>query len=296
MSTAPGPASERGNAWRRYGVAAGLLSMLVALGWALPRAIEYDALLEENLALKARLREVDHTLSESERILLRLRLYDAQLRSLSDPKGPHGPTRAPTPVASGEPMEPIHDSDWDAIQEAVGVRPAEVWADAVNDRAAQFLALFERAEPNLSGGLADMEELRALEASLPEIWPAIGDVTSDFGWRRDPLRGGWDFHSGLDISNRRGTPIRAPAPGRVVRAFYNSGYGRMVEIDHGFGITTVYAHCHVLRVKKGDQVQTGDLIATLGSTGRSTGPHLHFEVRLDGHAVNPLDYIGPPNP
>ena len=296
MSKAPGPASERGNAWRRYGAGAGLLLLVVALGWSLPRAMEYDALLEENLALKARLREVDHTLSESERILLRLRLYDAQLRSLSDPKGPHGPTRAPTPVASGEPMEPIHDEDWVGIQEAVGIRPAEVWADAVNDRATQFLALFERAEPNLSGGLADMEELRALEASLPEIWPAIGDVTSDFGWRRDPLRGGWDFHSGLDISNRRGTPIRAPAPGRVVRAFYNSGYGRMVEIDHGFGITTVYAHCHVLRVKKGDQVQTGDLIATLGSTGRSTGPHLHFEVRLDGHAVNPLDYIGPPNP
>lgn len=294
MSTAPeGAPAERG-ALRRYGAGAAGILALVCLGWALPRALEYDALLEENLALKARLREVDHTLSESERILLRLRLYDAQLRSLSDPKGPHGPTRVPGPVASGEPMEPIHDPDWTVIQADMGMRPAEAWADAVNDRATELLVLFERAEPNLSGGLADMEELRALEASLPEIWPAVGDVTSDFGWRRDPLRGGWDFHSGLDISNRRGTPIRAPAPGRVVRAFYNSGYGRMIEIDHGFGITSVYAHCHVLRVKKGDQVETGDLIATLGSTGRSTGPHLHFEVRLDGHAVNPLDYIGPP--
>ncbi len=276
-----------------------LICALGVLGWSLPRSLTYDVLLEENLALKARLRQLDGDLSEVERILLRLRLYDAQLQSLAGPQGDHGPLPAeqlsndglPTPLSDGEPMEPIFDEDWDAVREATGLRPAEAWADAVQSRADSFLSLFERTEPKLSRLVADLEELRALEAALPAEWPATGTLTSGFGWRRNPMGGGWKFHSGLDVSNRRGTPIYAPAPGKVIRAYYNSGYGRMVELDHGFGITTVYAHCTVLRVKEGQMVQTGDLLGTIGTTGRSTGPHLHFEVRLDGHAVDPLDYL-----
>ena len=276
-----------------------LVCALGVLGWSVPRSLTYDDLVEENLDLKARLRQLDSDLSEVERILLRLRLYDAQLQSLATPQGDHGPLTEeqmaneglPTPHSDGAPMEPIFDDDWDAVRGETGLRPAEAWADAVQSRAASFLSLFEQTEPNLSRLVADLEELRALEAALPAEWPATGTLTSGFGWRRNPMGGGWKFHSGLDISNRRGTPIYAPAPGKVIRAYYNSGYGRMVEVDHGFGITTVYAHCTILRVKEGQLVQSGDLLGTIGTTGRSTGPHLHFEVRLDGHAVDPLDYL-----
>ena len=276
-----------------------LVCALGALGWSVPQSLTYDDLVDENLELKARLRQLDGDLSEVERILLRLRLYDAQLQSLSAPQGDHGPLTEeqmanqslPRPQSDGAPMEPIFDEDWDAVRGETGLRPAEAWADAVQSRAASFLSLFEQTEPNLSRLVADLEELRALEAALPAEWPATGTLTSGFGWRRNPMGGGWKFHSGLDISNRRGTPIYAPAPGKVIRAYYNSGYGRMVELDHGFGITTVYAHCTFLRVKEGQLVQAGDLLGAIGTTGRSTGPHLHFEVRLDGHAVDPLDYL-----
>ncbi len=293
----PSPGARNLTPW----LTAALIACVAALGWSVPRGMAYDDLVRENLALKARLREVDSKLSEVDRILLRLRLYDAQLRSLSDPKGDHGPVPegadlgAPemSPASmTGEPMEPIGDPDWATVQAATGLRPAEAWADAVQGRAAAFLDLFERAEPDLSRLVADMEELQALEAALPRIWPANGYVTSTYGWRHNPMGGrGWDHHSGLDISNRPGTPIRAPANGIVSRAWYNAGYGNMIEMDHGFGITTVFAHLRAYKVREGDSVEGGQVIGLMGTTGRSTGPHLHYEVRIDGHAVDPLDYL-----
>ncbi len=299
MST-PGPGDRRLNLTPALSVA--LLVCIAALGWSVPRGMAYDELVRENLALKARLREVDSKLSEVDRILLRLRLYDAQLRSLADPEGDHGPidvefdpeagAEVPPEAFWGQPMEPISDTDWQQVQEETGLRPAEAWADAVQDRAIAFLNLFEEAEPDLSRLVTDMEELEALESALPRVWPAAGFVTSTYGWRHNPMGGrGWDHHSGLDISNRPGTPIRAPAAGKVTRAWFNAGYGRMIELDHGFGITTVFAHLHRFRVREGDDIEPGQIIGTMGTTGRSTGPHLHFEVRIDGHAVDPLDYL-----
>ncbi len=171
------------------------------------------------------------------------------------------------------------------------LRPAEAWAVAVQSRADTFLDLFEMVEPDLNALMTDLESLRALDEALPEIWPAQGSFTSGYGWRRSPIDRSLTFHSGIDVANKRGTRIVAAAPGVVVTAGDNAGYGRMVEIDHGFGITTVYAHCTSLRVREGERVEQGDYIATMGSTGRATGPHLHFEVRIDGHAMNPLDYL-----
>ena len=95
----------------------------------------------------------------------------------------------------------------------------------------------------------------------------------------------------MDISNDRNSPIAAAAPGRVIRAFYNGGYGRFVEIDHGYGITTRYAHLNRIKVREGEEVQRGQVIGLMGRTGRVTGTHLHFEVRIDGHAVDPMDYL-----
>ena len=99
------------------------------------------------------------------------------------------------------------------------------------------------------------------------------------------------MHAGIDIAAPRGTPIYAVSPGVVDAARYNSGYGRIVVLDHGFGIKTRYAHNSSLLVSKGDLVEAGQLIATVGSTGQSTGPHLHFELLIDGKAVDPLDYL-----
>ncbi|AJP71265.1 M23 family metallopeptidase [Sphingomonas hengshuiensis] len=121
--------------------------------------------------------------------------------------------------------------------------------------------------------------------------PALPPLSSGFGDRRDPLRGGHRMHAGIDIPGAPGTPVQASADGIVRRAGAAGGYGNLVEIDHGGGMTTRYAHLSRLLVAAGTPVTTGQTIALMGSTGRSTGSHLHFEVRLHGRATEPLAYL-----
>lgn len=129
----------------------------------------------------------------------------------------------------------------------------------------------------------------------PDGWPlrSGGIVTSDFGYRRHPITGRRSMHQGIDISGKTGTAILAMADGLVVFAGRKQGYGNIVEIRHGNGLETWYAHNQRNLVSEGDLVQRGQEIATLGSTGRSTGPHVHFEVRKNGVPVNPRTYLNP---
>jgi murein DD-endopeptidase MepM/ murein hydrolase activator NlpD len=136
-----------------------------------------------------------------------------------------------------------------------------------------------------------LEEQGRILASTPTIAPVLGLITDGYGRRKDPFTGRLAFHRGLDISARRGTPINAPADGVVVFAGRNGGLGRTVRISHDFGFTTVYGHLDTISVKAGDLVQRGQQIGLLGNSGRSTGPHLHYEVHEDGVAKNPLYYI-----
>lgn len=119
-------------------------------------------------------------------------------------------------------------------------------------------------------------------------WPVVGKINSRFGWRRDPFSGRRDFHTGLDIKGPTGRAIVASKSGVVSYAGWMSGYGRTVVVDHGGGYTTLYAHCSRLLVRSGARVKQGQTIAAVGSTGRSTGSHLHFEVRVNGRPINPL--------
>ena len=125
----------------------------------------------------------------------------------------------------------------------------------------------------------------------PSIWPATGRLTDFFGGRRNPFGGGGEFHPGQDIANATGTPIIATANGKVIWANWQSGYGRLVEIDHGNGITTRYGHMSKIEVAEGQEIIRGQVIGLLGSSGRSTGPHVHYEVRIFNEPVNPLDYL-----
>jgi murein DD-endopeptidase MepM/ murein hydrolase activator NlpD len=122
-------------------------------------------------------------------------------------------------------------------------------------------------------------------------WPVVGRINSPFGWRGDPFSGRRDFHTGVDIKGPTGRGIAAAASGRVVYAGWMSGYGKTVVIEHPGGYTTLYGHCSSLLCREGSRVSRGDLIARVGSTGRSTGSHLHFEVRVGGTPVNPLRYL-----
>jgi len=136
-----------------------------------------------------------------------------------------------------------------------------------------------------------LESQKMLLASTPSIWPVKGWMSSRFGSRMSPFTGKKEFHKGIDIATRIGAPVVAPADGIVSVNRWNRGYGNMLMIKHGHGIITRYAHLQKALVKKGQHVKRGETIALVGNSGRSTGPHLHYEVHLNKVRVNPLQYI-----
>jgi len=148
----------------------------------------------------------------------------------------------------------------------------------------RILALLDHVEQSLV-------EQDAMLACTPSVAPVVGLMTDGFGRRKDPFTGRLAFHSGLDISARRGTPVVAPADGIVVFAARNGGLGKVVRLAHGFGFTTVFGHLKTISVEPGAEVHRGQTIGLLGNTGPSTGPHLHYEVHVDDKAVNPLYYV-----
>ena len=128
-------------------------------------------------------------------------------------------------------------------------------------------------------------------SSTPSIAPVRGILTDGFGGRSDPFTGEPGTHNAIDISSAVGQPVRAPADGLVVKAEWANGYGNCVFLSHGYGFSTRYGHLSSFNVRPGDRVKRGDVIGYVGTTGRSTGPHLHYEVRLNNNPVNPLEYI-----
>lgn len=139
------------------------------------------------------------------------------------------------------------------------------------------------------------EKVRQAELALwnthPTLWPCDGYFSSPFGYRIHPILGYARFHSGCDISAGTGTPIRATAAGRVTGADYLGGYGLAVTIDHGAGLSTLYGHCSAVSVKSGDYVRKGQIVASVGSTGMSTGPHCHYEVHQNGAQIDPAPFM-----
>ncbi|MDB5518130.1 MAG: hypothetical protein JWQ17_4888 [Tardiphaga sp.] len=152
---------------------------------------------------------------------------------------------------------------------------------------------FERQLYRINVGRAQVERLNRTLALVPYRKPVIGEVefTSGFGVRSDPFLGRPAMHTGLDFRASSGDPIRATANGKVVSSGWAGGYGRMVEIDHGNGLSTRYGHMSEIHVKVGDTIKIGQVIGAVGSTGRSTGPHLHYETRIDGEAVDPQKFL-----
>ena len=170
-----------------------------------------------------------------------------------------------------------------------------------------YLALEKTADTGLSMGTLRLDpslgERAALSSfagmdvagiNMPDMWPILGPITSGFGEREDPIIGGGEgeFHKGVDIGSPNGTPVHAPADGRVVKAGWGTGYGREVQIDHGNGIVTLYAHLQAFNVAEGQNVVKGEVIGYVGHSGsRVTGPNLHYEVQVRGTAVNPHKYL-----
>lgn len=153
-------------------------------------------------------------------------------------------------------------------------------------------SMFDTKVKELDEALKHLDAMKNEARKFPIANPAPGQgVSSGFGVRRDPLIGMPAMHAGLDFRAPTGAAAKATAPGKVVKAGWNGGYGRMVEIDHGNGYSTRYAHLSKIRVKVGQELATGDTVGDVGSSGRSTGPHLHYEIRRDGDAIDPVRFL-----
>ena len=177
----------------------------------------------------------------------------------------------------------------------LGLDPGTILANSRTAMGGPFEALGDSIDPRferLGASLARMDALERGLAGIPQVMPAdIDMISSGFGYRRDPFNGSGAMHKGLDFRGPTGAPIHAAAAGKVTFVGVKGGYGKTVEISHGNGLMTRYAHMSRYGAKVGQKVEAGAVIGAIGSTGRSTGPHLHFEVRINNRAVNPRPFL-----
>lgn len=215
--------------------------------------------------------------------MTRLRQFDMKLRVMTDLEGVVYPEQIMG--IGGENPEPFNPLEGElSFQDQTIISSM----NRSLDRFKTEVTIQERSFQEL---VEYLEDQKSLLKSTPSIWPVKGWLTSTFGYRSSPFTGRRELHKGLDIATRSGTPIIAPADGLVVFAGREGGFGNMIIVDHGYGITTRFGHCSSLEAKLGQKVKRGDVIARIGSTGRSTGPHVHYEVAVNGVSVNPSRYI-----
>jgi murein DD-endopeptidase MepM/ murein hydrolase activator NlpD len=154
--------------------------------------------------------------------------------------------------------------------------------------------LLQGLESRLNYVRNSLERRQELAAATPSIWPAHGWLSGAFGGRRDPFTGERGFHQGIDISTDRGQPVYATADGTVASAARAGEYGNLLVLSHAFGLSTRYGHLSRFNVGVGQTIKRGDIIGYVGSTGRSTGSHLHYEILVNGRLINPLQLLTQP--
>lgn len=252
---------------------------------------ENQRLKGENVKLRTDLVQVHEKVAGAQTILDRIQRFDTKLRTITqlhDPKrhlalGPFD-LRKPNEVDAGEPgvIDPVVMAISERPQMAIGL---------LGRRLDELIAEAERREGSIRQLETFLRGQKVRLASTPSIWPARGWLTSTFGTRTDPYTGKNTMHRGIDVANQEGVPIIAPARGVITFSGTSGGFGKVVVIDHGYGVRTRYAHLSELAVGVGDRVDRGDRIGRIGNSGRSTGPHLHYEVEVNGVAENPMSYI-----
>ncbi len=274
--------------WGGLAAVSGLFVFALGIGLFLGGdGLEARRLDARNQLLSAELERLQSQVGGLETTLTALAERDAQLRTLAglDPlDGEVLKVGVGGPGSLDPDGHPLSTVDPELGSSAFAV---EYDLNALERRARLLSASMDEAADSLAAH-------RDLLESTPSILPAAGYLSSRFSRSRmHPIHHQALPHEGVDISAPRGTPILAAAKGRIVRAGWASGYGQMVEIDHGYGFTTIYGHASKVLVRVGQEVRRGDLIAQVGSTGIATSAHVHYEVRLNGRAQNPMNYVLP---
>ena len=246
-------------------------------------AAENRILRDENLSLRGQLKMVRQRVDHIGTTLDRVERFDQKLRALT--LGPDserglaiGPTSPPPEVPSGAtpPVARASSSDNPRV---------------LSSRLDKLSVAANRQEQSLQELTEYFQDQKSLLASVPSVWPARGWVTSDFGQRLDPYTADRMMHAGMDIAAEPGKPIYAPSNGTVTFAGPEGNYGNVIVLDHGYGIKTRFGHLAEMLVKPGDRVKRGEQVGSVGNTGRSTGPHVHYEVRVNGIPQNPRQFL-----
>jgi len=259
-----------------------LVGLLSASAVIVTRHLNYRVALLNEQRLKDQLRNIANELETNRALLTQMSRVDSEFRKLlklGDRKrvlelGVGGPTEEDSARFS-KLLQEKNDELLNKVQSSL---------QETNSAAAKQEASFK--EINLF-----LDKQRSILAATPSIWPIKGWVTSGFGKRASPLTGEPGRHMGVDIANETNTPIRVTADGLVTYAGWQTGYGRVVVVEHSYGYSTRYGHCSRIDVSVGQEVKRGQVLGYVGSTGRSTGSHLHYEVRIHGVPVDPQKYL-----
>jgi len=302
----------------RYGPwAIGPLLLLIGLGtadWVRLRLEAHDvaAMRAKTAADQEQLAGLASELKALEEKLGRLEEFERKVRVIANLPAALPKAVAPTQLGAaarregeggqgGDEPDPASETDADVAAPSAARAEPTVRGSGLGLDEAALARIRGKAERlaagiDLRGGafeelLKGLHGVRERLAATPSIWPSNGWVTSAFGWRTSPFTGRRTFHSGLDIAADAGTEIVASARGRVVFAGPKGPLGQTVILEHGHGFRTLYGHASALHVRPGETVERGQRVASVGSTGRSTGPHVHYNVSLKGRSVNPISYI-----
>lgn len=235
---------------------------------------------EENKELKTKISEYAEQMETINMKVSYLEELENKVRTLSN-------------YDSGNENLAIGGKEVDVLKDfsAVSERKEKQYFDNLNDTLMSLAKNIEDRESSLSELIDMLEEQKLISLATPSVMPLQGWVSSKFGYRISPFNKRRVFHEGLDIAAPYGSDVEAAGKGIVIYAGYKTGYGNLVTIDHGFGFVTRYAHNSKVVVKVGDRVEKGDTVAKIGSSGKSTGPHLHYEVLVNGVPVNPAKFL-----
>ena len=250
--------------------------------WIKIEHLEFDDLKRKNVSQKIELNEISKKINEVEGQLARLKDFDKKLRIIANVESPKIESREQMGMGGAS----LENVDFLSPRDKRGEFVEKMHADLtelesqVGTQAKSFIEL-----------QSYLSEKSSMLASTPSVWPVRGWVSSGYGKRISPFTGLTERHTGIDIANRSGTKVVASADGIVIYSGRNGSLGKSVRVKHGYGLKTTYGHLSKIFVKKGEKVKRGQKIAEMGSTGRSTGPHLHYDVTHNGAHVNPFNYI-----
>ena len=257
---------------------------------------ENKALKGENFKLRQEIQTVRNKVDAMEATIDRVRNYAKKLQVLTGQGGSKNQLEMPVGPIDGEP-ERIPSSRREkhsrnrVFETDFSYAAFSSKMPGLETKLQKLQLQGEETESELSKLHSYLIARSAVINATPSLLPIAGWLSSSFGYRRNPYDGSYKLHSGVDIAAEPGTPVRAPADGVVIFSGYREGYGKVIVIDHGYGIRTLFGHNSSVFVGQGSRVKRGETISQVGNTGRSTGPHLHYEIRKNGVPVNPATFF-----